>query len=272
MTAPVLVLTLPAAPDAQASMTALRMRQRVSRLHPHITTAAAFAAPDGRFAAPKVRPEWEELVLVPLDLTHLLAATGQVDRLAERMSADHPRLRVTVARPIGPAPALLNLVDSRLRLAAHRAHCQEMDALVLSAPDPGDQRGAAMLSRMSRLWSQHHHLPAHLATNTNGAGDIAEVVGGLRREGRRHIAVGSLWVCQDSSANDHARRALAAGAEVVASAVGDDPTLAAWAFERYCSAALGMVSEPDDEPRADRGTGDDDPKVVADEDGTAPGA
>lgn len=103
-----------------------------------------------------------------------------------------------------------------------------------------------MLSRMSRLWSQHHHLPTRLATHGVQTRGIADVVTDLRREGRRHIAVGSLWVCEDSATREHDRRARAAGAEVVGAPVEDDAHLAAWAFQRYCSAALGMVASPED--------------------------
>ena len=165
MSAPILGLALPSAADARAKIAALRMRQRISALHPHITTTAAFVSANGKFTAPKIHPTWEEFVLVPMDLTHLQSTSSQITDLGEHIGSHHPDLKVTVAQPIGPAPALLNIVDSRLRLATHRAHSQEIDALVLSAPDGGDKRGAAMLSRMSRLWSQHHHLPTRLATH-----------------------------------------------------------------------------------------------------------
>ena len=246
MSAPILGLALPSAADARAKIAALRMRQRISALHPHITTTAAFVSANGKFTAPKIHPKWEEFVLVPMDLTHLQSTSSQIIDLGGHIGSHHPDLKVTVAQPIGPAPALLNIVDSRLRLATHRAHSQEIDALVLSAPDGGDKRGAAMLSRMSRLWSQHHHLPTRLATHGVQTRGIADVVTDLRREGRRHIAVGSLWVCEDSATREHDRRARAAGAEVVGAPVEDDAHWAAWAFQRYCSAALGMVASPED--------------------------
>ncbi|MDN6557546.1 MAG: cobalamin biosynthesis protein CbiX [Acidipropionibacterium acidipropionici] len=246
MTAPVLGLVMPSAPEGPATITAHRIRQRLAKVHPHIETAIAFSG--GPLDQPALKEEWSELVLVPMDLTHLHEVPDPVRGLSDRLEALRPDLSIRLARPLGPAPALLGLVDARLRLATHRAHTQEIDALVLSSPDTGDKRGAAMLSRLSRMWSQHHRLPVHLANDGGGAGHVDEVVHTLRREGRRHVAVGSLWVCENSAWHEHVRCATGAGAEVVSSPIGDDPLLATWAFERYCSAAMGLVAgDPADE-------------------------
>ena len=59
MSAPILGLALPSAADARAKIAALRMRQRISALHPHITTTAAFVSANGKFTAPKIHPKWE---------------------------------------------------------------------------------------------------------------------------------------------------------------------------------------------------------------------
>ncbi|AOH44869.1 cobalamin biosynthesis protein CbiX [Propionibacterium sp. NM47_B9-13] len=244
MAAPVLDLVLPAMSEASATLIGQRLRQRMSHLHPHIESAVSFVPETGRCKAPRIKPSWRELVLVPINTTHLHYSPSQLARHAKDIHRNHRDLAIRIARPTGPAPALLNLVDARLRLAAHRVHAQELDSLVLSTPDSGDPRGAAMLSKLTRLWSQHHHLPVHIATNSGGAAAVEEVVAHLRREGRRHIAVGSLWICDDETFRAHTHRALHAGAEVVSAPLGDDPILAALAFERYCSAAMGLVSGP----------------------------
>ncbi|MGK2350152.1 sirohydrochlorin chelatase [Cutibacterium sp. V947] len=244
MAAPVLDLVLPAMSEASATLIGQRLRQRMSHLHPHIESTVSFVPEKGGCKAPRSKPSWSELVLVPINVTHLHSSPPQLARHAEDIRRSHPDLAIRVARPTGPTPALLNLVDARLRLAAHRVHAQELDVLILSVSDSGDPRGAAMLSKMTRLWSQHHHLPVHIATNSGGATDVEEVVAHLRREGRRHIAVGSLWICDDETFRAHTHKALHAGAEVVSAPLGDDPVLAALAFERYCSAAMGLVSGP----------------------------
>ena len=244
MAAPVLDLVLPAMSEASATLIGQRLRQRMSHLHPHIESAVSFVPETGRCKAPRIKPSWRELVLVPINTTHLHYSPSQLARHAKDIHRNHRDLAIRIARPTGPAPALLNLVDARLRLAAHRVHAQELDSLVPSTPDSGDPRGAAMLSELTRLWSQHHHLPVHIATNSGGAAAVEEVVAHLRREGRRHIAVGSLWICDDETFRAHTHRALHAGAEVVSAPLGDDPILAALAFERYCSAAMGLVSGP----------------------------
>ncbi|AXE38920.1 sirohydrochlorin chelatase [Acidipropionibacterium virtanenii] len=244
MTAPVLVLVMPSTPEGPATITAHRIRQRLAKIHPHIETAIAFSGnADEGAARLAAKQEWTELVLVPMDLTHLHDLPEPVHELSDRLAGARPDLSIRLGRPLGPAPALLGLVDTRLRLATHRAHTQEIDALVLSTPDAGDKRGAAMLSRLSRMWSQHHRLPVRLANDAGGAGHVDEVVHTLRLEGRRHVAVGSMWVCENTAWHEHVRCAMGAGTEVVSSPIGDDPLLAEWAFERYCSAAMGLVAD-----------------------------
>lgn len=244
VTAPVLVLVMPRGSSGAATMSAHRLRQRLAKLHPHVETAIAFAGTEDVPAVPPApKSSWSEVVLVPVDLTHLQEPQDPVLALAEQLSQDHAELSVRVSRPLGPGPALLGVIDSRVWMATHRAHTQEIDALVLSAPDGGDRRGAAMLSRMSRMWSQHHHIPVRLATGATGSGQVAEVIHALRAEGRRHVAVGSLWVNNGVESHEHDLAALEAGAEVVSEPIGDDPLLARWAFERYCSAAMGSVAE-----------------------------
>ena len=248
MAAPVLDLVLPALSETSANLIGQRLRQRMSHLHPHIESTVSFVPAAGQYKAPRIKLSWRELVLVPINATHLHSNPPQVVQHAAELHRSHPDLAIKVARPTGPAPVLLNLVDARLRLAAHRVHAQELDSLVLSSPDGGDLRGAAMLSKLTRLWSQHHHLPVRIATNRGGATAVEEVVARLRQEGRRHIAVGSLWICDDENFRIHTRQALHAGAEVVAAPLGDDPVLASLAFERYCSAAMGLVPQPTDSP------------------------
>ncbi len=169
MAAPVLDLVLPALSETSANLIGQRLRQRMSHLHPHIESTVSFVPAAGQYKAPRIKLSWRELVLVPVNATHLHSNPPQVVQHAAELHRSHPDLAIKVARPTGPAPVLLNLVDARLRLAAHRVHAQELDSLVLSSPDGGDLRGAAMLSKLTRLWSQHHHLPVRIATNRGGA-------------------------------------------------------------------------------------------------------
>ena len=175
MAAPVLDLVLPALSETSANLIGQRLRQRMSHLHPHIESTVSFVPAVGQYKAPRIKLSWRELVLVPVNATHLHSNPPQVVQHAAELHRSHPDLAIKVARPTGPAPVLLNLVDARLRLAAHRVHAQELDSLVLSSPDGGDLRGAAMLSKLTRLWSQHHHLPVRIATNRGGATAVEEV-------------------------------------------------------------------------------------------------
>lgn len=133
MAAPVLDLVLPALSETSANLIGQRLRQRMSHLHPHIESTVSFVPAVGQYKAPRIKLSWRELVLVPINATHLHSNPPQVVQHAAELRRSHPDLAIKVARPTGPAPVLLNLVDTRLRLAAHRVHAQELDSLVLSS-------------------------------------------------------------------------------------------------------------------------------------------
>ena len=100
-----------------------------------------------------------EVVLVPLQLTHAIECDPAMTELLHRARSTYPDLNLTLSRPVGPEISLLTILDQRLRSALSQARCLELDGLVLSAACAGDVRGSALLARRARQWSTHHRLP-----------------------------------------------------------------------------------------------------------------
>jgi len=65
--------------------------------------------------------------------TSLAVVDPRIDGLVAQTTHQHPALRVSVARPIGPEASLLTLLDARLRSALAAARVLELDGLILSS-------------------------------------------------------------------------------------------------------------------------------------------
>lgn len=203
-----------------------------------------------------VRSGAEEVIVVGLDT---LDQQGRVDNaasVARRISDQHPHLKVIAARDFGPEPALLNVVDAKLRSALAGAQVTELDGLVLAAPTAGDARAQAKLSRCARQWGHHHRLPVVVScAEGNGGVNAASAVRSLRSEGRRHIAVGSWFLTADALWQSERDSALAAGAVAVASPLGAAEESVRVILSRYAFAAMDLLDASTDQ--ADSNTDED---------------
>ncbi|MEL4504361.1 CbiX/SirB N-terminal domain-containing protein [Luteococcus sp. H138] len=245
MTAPALILLAhgSAQPEMTSTIHQLRMQMQQSRRELNIGLAFLDKCPPSgpavvsALAARGVK----EMVFVPLDLTHAVEVCEQATGMLERVRALHPQVAMTLARPLGPATDLLNVLDARLREALRQTHAVELDGLVLSAPEAGDTRGNALLARRARQWSAHHKLPCVVACNDGSGANVAQAVAALRSQGRRHVAVGSFYISADE--NYHAMResALAAGVEAVSAPMGDHEFILDLVMARYVFAAMELL-------------------------------
>ena len=161
--------------------------------------------------------------------------------MLSRVTAAHPTARFAAARPLGPAATLLNVVDLRLRTALAEAHVLELDGLVLSTESQGDVRGCAVVSRRVRQWSGHHRLPCLAATSDGSGPSVAQAIASLRNQGRRHVAVGSLFLTADDSYTHQAQCAVQAGAVAVSAPIGPDEQVLDLVLARYAFAAMELL-------------------------------
>ena len=240
MTAPAIVLVA-AGPDEPA----------VSQTLDSISTALQESRPDLRIhlarldgASPGLSEviaslaanDVGEAVLIPLDLTCAATHPPTLDGIVHS-----PDIRLAVARPVGPATEVLNILDERVREALHRGGALEIDGLVLAAPHGGDVRGASLLARRARQWATHHRLPVQLAVDEGQGRATAAAIASLRAQGRRHIAVGSLFLTPSSSYQAHVQAALRAGAIAVTSPIGDNQHLRQLILARYAFGAMELL-------------------------------
>lgn len=186
-----------------------------------------------------------EIALVPLDLVSAADHSPVVSQARDAVERINRNVHVVIARPIGPATELLNVLDDKVREALHRVNAVEIDALVLAAPEGGDVRGTSLLARRARQWSTHHKLPVQLAVGDASGRASGTAISALRAQGRRHIAVGSLFLSSGPLYRAHKDAALRAGAIAVGDPVTDDPRLVELVLARYAFAAMDLLdAEP----------------------------
>lgn len=182
-----------------------------------------------------------EIAMVPMDLTSATEHSPVLGQAAEIVGAKHPNLSIVIARPIGPAVELLNVLDAKLREALQRVNAVEVDSLILACPDGGDVRGTSLLARRARQWGAHHKLPVQLAQNDLTGRATAQAIAALRSQGRRHIAVGSLFLTSGPVFRAHHQAAVRAGALAVTSPITEDPRVTELILARYAFAAMRLL-------------------------------
>lgn len=243
MTAPALILLVDGSTDSTVIETIHQIRHSFQCMRQGLSIHLAFldqCPPSGPQVVNTLAARGvTEMVFVTLSVTHAIESPASATEMVERVRALHPDIAFDLARPLGPASKLLNVLDDRLRAALSAAGATEVDALILSVPEGGDPRGAALINRRARQWSHHHKLPCVVAAGDNGT-SVGSAVSQLHAQGRRHIAVGSLYLAADEAYRTQAAVATRLGA-VVSGPIGDDERLFDVLMSRYSVAAMSLV-------------------------------
>jgi sirohydrochlorin ferrochelatase len=121
---------------------------------------------------------------------------------------------------------------------------RELDALVLAAAGSSDARANAMVARLARVWGARHRLPTSVAFASTAPPSTGEAVRDWRLEGRRHVAVGSLFIAPGMLPDRAAELAHEAGAVAVSAPLGAHDELARIVLARYSVGALQLVDIP----------------------------
>lgn len=244
MTAPALI-ALACAPGEGSRSSLHAIVAATRRLRPDLDIAAAATTGTGddlsRVVRRLVSRGHREVVVVPLVVAPPDAADLDVPGVVAEAAGTEPRAVVRATAPIGTEAALLGVLDERLRTALQAARVRELDALVLAATGSGDLRVTASLTRLARLWSARHHLPTSIAFANATPPSTGEAVRDWRRRGRRHVAVGSLFILSGPHAHGAAELALEAGARAVSAPLGAHPEISRLLVTRYVVGALDLV-------------------------------
>jgi sirohydrochlorin ferrochelatase len=245
MTAPALVALAHGSRDPRSAATIRSLCAEVRAARPDLRIEPAFlelSKPSFTTVVDRlVRAGYEEIVVVPLLLTQAYHAKVDVPAAIAAAESRHPGLKVRASSILGLETVFLEVLDRRLRAALRQARVRELDALVLAAAGSSDALANQAVARLARLWGAKHHLPTVAAFASAAPPATGEAVRQFRAEGRRHIAVGSLFLAPGRLPDRATELALEAGAVAVSAPLGADPEVARTVLARYAVGAVELV-------------------------------
>jgi sirohydrochlorin ferrochelatase len=245
MAAPALVALAHGSRDRRSAATVKALVAEVRALRSDLKVEPAFlelSKPDFHTVVDRlVKAGHDEIVVVPLLLTEAYHAKVDVPSAIAEANARHPQVQIHATSILGLEPSFLEVLDARLREALREARVRELDALVLAAAGSSDPLANQAVARLARLWGTHHRLPVTAAYASSAPPATGEAVRAFRAEGRRHIAVASLFLAPGFLPDRAAELALEAGAVAVSEPLGAHPNLARAVLARYAVGAVELV-------------------------------
>ena len=245
MTAPALVALAHGSRDPRSAKTIRALVDEVRRMRPDLRIEPAFLDLSrqtfDKVVDKLVRAGFEEIVVVPLLLTEAHHARVDVPSVIAAATSAHPGLRVRATDVLGLEPVFLDVLDRRLREALTDARVRELDGLVLAAAGTSDPLAVQSINRLARIWGGRHKLPTMAAFASASPPATGEAVRAFRAQGRRHIAVGSLFIAPGLLYDRATELALEAGAVAVSAPFGADPEVARTVLARYAVGAVELV-------------------------------
>ncbi len=245
MTAPALITLAHGSRDRRSAATIKALADEVRRARPGLRVEAAFlelSRPGlGQAVDRLVKEGYDEIVVVPLLLSDAYHANVDVPNAIEEALGRHPGLRMRATGILGLEPAFLEVLDTRLRDALSEARVRELDALVLAAAGSSNPLANQAIGRLARVWGTRHRLPVTAAFASSAPPATGEAVRAFRLEGRRHVAVASMFLAPGFLPDRAAELALEAGAVAVSAPLGADPVLARTILARYAVGAVELV-------------------------------
>ena len=245
MAAPALIALAHGSRDPRSAETITALVNEVRTMRPDLRIEPAFlelSRPSlGKVVDKLVRAGFEEIVVVPLLLSDAYHARVDVPNVVAEALDRHENLQIRVTDILGLEPTFLDVLDRRLRDALSRARVRELDALVLAAAGSSDPLANQAIGRLARVWGAHHKLPVTAAFASAAPPATGEAVRAFRADGRRHVAVASMFLAPGFLPDRAAELALEAGAVAVSEPLGADPELARTILARYAVGAVELV-------------------------------
>jgi len=183
------------------------------------------------------------MVAVPLTLSAAGHAKGDIPAALARERARHPGLSWTYARPLGPHPALIELLARRVAGVGGDASA----VLVVGRGSTDPDANADVVKTARLLWEGRDYPFAETAFVSLARPDVAEGLERCRLLGARRIVVARYFlfpgVLPDRVAEQAAGYAAAhPGLDIrCADVLGDCDEIAALVYERYHEALAGDI-------------------------------
>jgi sirohydrochlorin ferrochelatase len=245
MAAPALVALAHGSRDPRSAATIKAMVDEVRAMRPDLRIEQAFlelSKPSFTTVVDRlVKAGHDEIVVVPLLLTEAYHAKVDVPSAVAEAQARHEGLRIRATSILGLETQFLEILDLRMREALRAARIRELDALVLAAAGSSDPLANQSVARLARVWGTRHKLPVTAAFASSSPPATGEAVRAFRAEGRRHIAVASLFLAPGFLPDRAAELAIEAGAIAVSEPLGAHPELARAILARYAVGAVELV-------------------------------
>ncbi len=245
MAAPALVALAHGSRDARSAATIKALVAEVRKMRPDLRIEASFlelSKPSFQTTVDRlVKSGHDEIVVVPLLLTEAYHAKVDVPQAVAEAMERHEGLKVRATSVLGLESAFLEVLDLRMREALAEARIRELDALVLAAAGSSDALANQSVARLARVWGARHKLPVTAAFASAAPPATGEAVRAFRAQGKRHIAVASLFLAPGFLPDRAAELALEAGAVAVSAPLGAHPEVARTILARYAVGAVELV-------------------------------
>jgi sirohydrochlorin ferrochelatase len=244
MAAPALVALAHGSRDPRSAATIKALVDEVRALRPDLRIETAFldlSKPSLNTVVDRLARKHDEVVVVPLLLTDAFHAKVDVPAAVAEADARHAHVQVRATSILGLETCFLEVLDVRMREALKKSRVRELDALVLAAAGSSDPLANQSVARLARLWGSHHKLPVTAAFASAAPPATGEAVRAFRKEGRRHVAVASLFLAPGFLPDRAAELAREAGAVAVAEPLGVHEAVARTILARYAVGAVELV-------------------------------
>ncbi len=245
MTAPALIALAHGSRDPRHAATVRELVAGVRAQRPDLRVEAAFlelSQPSFHTVVDRlVAAGHREIVVVPLLLNDAYHAQVDVPAAVAEASSRHEGLRVRASAILGLENRWLSILDERMREALSTARVRELDALVLAAAGSSDALANQAVARLARVWGTRHRLPVTAAFASATPPATGEAVRAFRHEGRRHVAVASLFLAPGFLPDRAAELGREAGAIAVSAPLGAHAEVARTVLARYAVGAVELV-------------------------------
>ncbi|MET8556192.1 sirohydrochlorin chelatase [Streptomyces sp. NPDC004959] len=244
---PALLVVAHGSRDPRHAATVRALVARVRRLRPGLTVETAFldfAEPSVPDALARLAAEGaHEVVALPLLLTRAFHAKSDIPAVLEaaRRALPGRRVRVRLARVLGPSPLLTAALERRLAEAGVRRAERASTAVVLASAGSSDPEAATVLDGLARQWRGASWGAVRLAFASARGPRTEEAVRELRAAGWARIAVAPYVLAPGFLPDRIARGARESGADVLAQELGPAPEVARLLVRRYEDALLART-------------------------------